>query len=710
MKLRTKLLIALLGAVLTVYAGSAIIQTWLNLRQIDKFSRAALKNEETHQWEWLERLQHATRAALIGAMAQGEMDRFAAILADQRKVSGLQELSLFDTKDKVAYSSDQAALKKVLAPEVKSRLQAGAPPFKRQHEKSFEIYEPLTAEKACVECHKEWKPGQMCGVIALRFSTQDLKEAEQSWEAFNSDFSSSSLSIAGITSVVLLVALALVVIAAVQVLITRPLSQVANSLSLQAEQLAVAAEAVDESGNTLARDASQQAASLEETSASLEQMAAMTKRNADNAGQTRNLSQQAREAADRGVQDMRQMNAAMESLRASSDDIAKIIKTIDEIAFQTNILALNAAVEAARAGEAGMGFAVVAEEVRNLAQRSAQAARETAAKISDALTKTRQGAELSNRVSTILDEIVNRSHKVETLINEVASASGEQSQGIEQITMSVGEMDKITQSNAANAQESASAGSELRNEAIAMKGQVDALLQLIGVSSASPDSIAPMPPPAQAVAFAAAPKSKAPAKPLTAPPADQDFAAFEEAPQPVARATRPKASSPAPEPARQQRGIPMPAANGADAQDLITWDEEKMTSGFTDIDAQHQELINMINQLHRACINGTGRAEIRRMIDFLAGYVQTHFNHEENLMAKHNCGAQSANKQAHQKFLKDFSKLKAEFEEQGDSIAVLLVLKQLVANWLAHHIRTVDTNLRECAKCPAGARGNGCAF
>lgn len=218
--------------------------------------------------------------------------------------------------------------------------------------------------------------------------------------------------------------------------------------------------------SSVAAGASQQAASLEETSSSLEEMASMTRRNDENAQKVNELAKQARGAADNCTGNMGTMIAAMEALKASSGNISKIIKTIDEIAFQTNILALNAAVEAARAGEAGMGFAVVAEEVRALAQRSAQAAKETAAMIEGAMSNTAQGVEVSGKVAQTLSEIVIHVRQVDELAAEVATASREQTQGATQVSIAVHEVDKVTQGNAASAEE-LSANAEVMAQAIA---------------------------------------------------------------------------------------------------------------------------------------------------------------------------------------------------------------------------------------------------
>ena len=300
--------------------------------------------------------------------------------------------------------------------------------------------------------------------------------------------------------------------------ISRALAALAGELADGSSEVASAAGQVSTSSQALASGASEQAASLEETSASLEEISSMTKRNADAAAQAKGLANQTRSAAEIGAGDVTDMNLAMDAIKTSSGNIAKIIKTIDEIAFQTNILALNAAVEAARAGEAGAGFAVVAEEVRALAQRSATAAKETAAKIEDAITKSEHGATISTKVATSLSEIVDKARKVDGLIGEIAQASQEQSQGIGQVLVAVTQMDQVTQTNAAAAEEGAAAAEELNAQAQMMDRAVDDLKKLVGGSASHPTK------PAKAAknfspAKPAAPKVSAPAVKPAAPAA-----------------------------------------------------------------------------------------------------------------------------------------------------------------------------------------------
>lgn len=220
----------------------------------------------------------------------------------------------------------------------------------------------------------------------------------------------------------------------------------------------------------------------------------MTQRNAENARRAKDLATETRTAAESNAVTMDEMSAAMTEIKTGNDNIAKIIKVIDEIAFQTNILALNAAVEAARAGEAGQGFAVVADEVRNLAQRSASAARETADKIQDSMQKGERGVQHSAKVGEGLRDIVTKTREVDNLVAQIATASQEQSQGIAQVNSAVSQIDKITQSSASSAANTSETASKLDVLANQLKSAVEELDRILGESSptaASPEEFSP---------------------------------------------------------------------------------------------------------------------------------------------------------------------------------------------------------------------------
>jgi len=247
------------------------------------------------------------------------------------------------------------------------------------------------------------------------------------------------------------------------------LSQVVGAVA----QVAAASGQISEGSQSLAQGSAEQAASLEEVTSSTEEMASMTKQNAGNAAEAKNLAEAARSDADAGAESMKRLNEAIEDISRSSEETAKIVKTIDEIAFQTNMLALNAAVEAARAGEAGKGFAVVAEEVRNLAQRSAEASKNTALLIEESVKKSEGGVQIVKEATEGFQKINDGIRKVNDLVAEIAAASEEQSQGVEQINTAIGQMDQATQSAAANAEESASAAEELNAQAEELRGMTD---------------------------------------------------------------------------------------------------------------------------------------------------------------------------------------------------------------------------------------------
>ena len=345
----------------------------------------------------------------------------------------------------------------------------------------------------------------------MDFNKTDLKTAAKE----SNDLASFTFTatIAG-----LLLAVALGIASAVAIIRTtnRALTRISDILGESSAQVASASGQLSASSQSLAEGASEQAAALEETSASLEEMASLGKQNNANAASAKDRTKSTLATVENGVSEMEQMGSVLTKVKGASDElttstnaikhasnnIAKIIKTIDEIAFQTNILALNAAVEAARAGEAGAGFAVVAEEVRSLAQRSANAAKETAAMIEDSISKSNQGVEITGKVVDYLNalsenagkvgerlaEIQKQIKEVDQFSNEIADASQEQSHGIGQVNIAVGNMDKVTQTTAATAEEAAAASEELTAQAEGLKEATHDLIRL--VKGTVPDSTA----------------------------------------------------------------------------------------------------------------------------------------------------------------------------------------------------------------------------
>jgi methyl-accepting chemotaxis protein len=256
-----------------------------------------------------------------------------------------------------------------------------------------------------------------------------------------------------------------------------------------AQQVAAASSQVAGSAQSLSRGASEQAASLEETSASMEEMASMTRRNAENSESAAQLMGEADGMVERSHKALEEMVGSMKSISDASTRVAKIIRTIDEIAFQTNILALNAAVEAARAGEAGMGFAVVADEVRNLAQRSAQAAKDTAGLIEESVAKSLEGNARMAVVAGAIGSITSAVAQARGLVDQVSVASRQQAQGIDQVTQAIGQMEKVTQSTAATAQESAAASEELSAQADTALAIVLLLEEMVGVDGTAAPAV-----------------------------------------------------------------------------------------------------------------------------------------------------------------------------------------------------------------------------
>ena len=262
--------------------------------------------------------------------------------------------------------------------------------------------------------------------------------------------------------------------------IVMQLRNMASELGHGAEQVASAAAQVSTASQALAQGASQQAAALEETSASSEQITAMARKNTAATNSAADLVASSQQKFVETNQSLEQTVGAMSEINAQSGKIANIMKTIDEIAFQTNILALNAAVEAARAGEAGLGFAVVAEEVRNLSQRCAQAASDTSHLIQESITRSNDGKSKVDQVAAAFRGVTLEAGRIKTLVGDVNRGSQEQASGVEQVGRAIVQMESVTRNTAASAEESAAAAEELTAQSAAMKGIVNGLIAMVG--------------------------------------------------------------------------------------------------------------------------------------------------------------------------------------------------------------------------------------
>lgn len=476
-KLFSGVLLVLLAAVVFLF-----VQARRGSREMAASGERLLAQRETDN---IKNIHAGLEFAMDEALGRGEMDVYEKLAGLQSRLPGFLEFSLYDRHGRVTHSSHKSAVGRELGSEVKAALLARNERLLVNSNKVVHIYTPEVATAKCLECHDDFKEGQVCGVSYFRFANdaQEQLQAEfnridltskRRWEL-------SSLSILVMGGVMAL---------GLTLLITnsfaRPLQRVCARLSSSAEQTTSAATQLASASQVLAEGAGEQAAALEETSASLQEIGSMTESNATNAIQAVELASQTRAAAQCGVSDMRDLASAMKAIRTSSDNVAVVLKSIDEVAFQTNILALNAAVEAARAGEAGKGFAVVADEVRALAQRSAEAARDTAGRIEEAVRTSRNGEEIGNKVGRALEQMASKAGQVDGIIAQISSASKEQSQAMGQVTGAVAQIDKVTQSTAANAEESATAAELLKGQAVTLHEAVAELQGMLGQAKPGP--------------------------------------------------------------------------------------------------------------------------------------------------------------------------------------------------------------------------------
>jgi methyl-accepting chemotaxis protein/methyl-accepting chemotaxis protein-1 (serine sensor receptor) len=365
------------------------------------------------------------------------------------------------------------------ADEVKALTRAASSAMKTYTEQVAEVTDLAVAFRA-EEAAKRLGVAAPAGAKVEEIcTTLSAKQAARLAAVSEESMADSWFGILSLIALAVMAFLALGVVAYVVRTIVKTLTGMVNNLRWGSEQVTSASTQVSSSAQSLSQGATEQAASLEETSASMEEMASMTRKNAENATQAATLvTSVTKQVADSNAA-LCQMVASMTAIKESSNKVAKIIKTIDEIAFQTNILALNAAVEAARAGEAGMGFAVVADEVRNLAQRSAQAAKDTAGLIEESIARSQEGASNVEEVAKAISSITGSVASVKRIVDEVREASQQQTQGIDQVAQAIAQMEKVTQTTAATAEESAAASEELNAQAQTSMAEVAELEAMV---------------------------------------------------------------------------------------------------------------------------------------------------------------------------------------------------------------------------------------
>jgi methyl-accepting chemotaxis protein len=418
---------------------------------------------------------------MLHPMSVGDSDTIWQQMADfKRHMEGV-EVFIFDFDKGVTFASERSNAGKNLDNLVKSADLENAlnqlikdGKFRQMGykevvgEKSYlTVLRPILNDQRCFECHDSNR--SVLGGLMVRQNVERMY---------------TSLGKSRNKNIIICIFGTLVSLVFIIVLISRfvirPIKASAYVLNETADHIASASSQVASASQTLAEGASEQAASLEESSSSLEEISAMTRQNANNTKEAARLVDISRQSMSKSHKSLKSTSECMGRISDDGEKTAKIIKSIDEIAFQTNLLALNAAVESARAGEAGAGFAVVANEVRNLAMRAAAAAKDTEILIGSTLKNIQEGSEL---IANTLDEFYQMgddAKKVSELFGEISVASEEQTRGIEQVNKAVAEMDRVVQQNAANAEQSASASEELNAQAGHMKFVVEGLVNLVG--------------------------------------------------------------------------------------------------------------------------------------------------------------------------------------------------------------------------------------